>query len=145
MYSCSLSGTQSTLFESRDIQTQLWPMVHCLSFLFKMRDYWRIWQRKGKKLIQPTNSGSDTDYCAWSSLFYLHFYPMLNLKLIHEGSKVLQNLIFLSEFQFIDYFFRSHFTAWETERRRSKLQALNWIDIVWELVEWLLCWRWYPT
>lgn len=145
MYSCSLSGTQSTLFESRDIQTQLWPMVHCLSFLFKMRDYWRIWQRKGKKLIQPTNSGSDTDYYAWSSLFYLHFYPMLNLKLIHEGSKVLQNLIFLSEFQFIDYFFRSHFTAWETQRRRSKLQALNWIDIVWELVEWLLCWRWYPT
>lgn len=47
-----------------------------------------------KKLIQPTNSGSDTDYYAWSSLFYLHFYPMLNLKLIHEGSEVLQNLIF---------------------------------------------------
>lgn len=146
MYSCSLSGTQSTLFESRDIQTQLWPMVHCLFFLFKMRDYWRIWQRKEKKnWFSPQTQAQILTTVHEVHSFYLHFYPMLNLKLIHEGSKVLQNLIFLSEFQFIDYFFRSHFTAWETERRCSKIQALNWIDIVWELVEWLLCWRWYPT
>lgn len=46
-----------------------------------------------------------------------------------KDQKCYKTSFFKSEFQFIDYFFRSHFTAWETQRRRSKIQALNWIDI----------------
>lgn len=99
-------------FWRRNIQTQLWPMVHCHFFLFKMR-LANLAEGKKKKMIQSTNSGSDTDYCAWSSLT---LSAALSLKkLTHEWSKVTKPH-FLSEFKFSDHFLRSHILLPEKQR-----------------------------